>query len=156
MPLRRDGNVKVQGPFADICAGSGLPPAASPLSPLLPCAPLSTPSNVLTPPSSNCVNTETEPLNPGCVGIKLLRKVPWPVREQLARKLAEILDLVVSTNCRESWKRLFLFCHNCLHMHAPPRRATGETWPLTSNQQSVMRTRKADPSAGTTRRLIST
>ena len=120
MPLRRDGNVKVHGPFVDRCAGFGLPPAASPLSPPPPCAPLSTPSNVLTPPSSDHANTETEPLNPGCVGIKLLGRVPRPVREQLAVKLAEILDLVVSTNCIESWERLFLFCRNCLH--APPRR----------------------------------
>ena len=119
MPLRRDGNVKVHGPFADRCAGSGLPPAASPPSPP-PCASLPTPSNVLTPPSSDRVNTETVPLNPGRAGTKLLGRVPRPVREQLARKLAEILDLVVSTNCRESWERLFLFCCNCLPV--PPRR----------------------------------
>ena len=57
-------------------------------------------------------------LNPSRVGVQLIGRVPRPVREQLARKLAEMLDLVISSNSKESWERLFLFCHNCHHIYS--------------------------------------
>ena len=37
-------------------------------------------------------------LNPSRVGVQLIGRVPWPMREQLAIKLAEILNLVTSSN----------------------------------------------------------
>ena len=93
-----DGSVKIHGSLVSRCAGSGLPPVSP--------APLSAQNAPL------CVTY------PGRVGVQLIGRVPRPVREQLARKLAEILDLVISSNSRESWERLFLFCHNCHHIYS--------------------------------------
>jgi hypothetical protein len=64
--------------------------------------------------------SERDILNPGCVHIKILSRVPRPVQDLIACKLSECLDMVVSTNSKESWESLFLFCRRFLY--TPTRR----------------------------------
>ena len=112
MPIRRDGKVRVHGPVASRCPGSGLIPAVR-----------SPPSPPLLPPTSSIGNgrsPDSEVLNPGRVNFKVIPRIPHAVRDQVARKLAKILDQTVSSNSREAWEQLFLFCRK--NLHAPLRR----------------------------------
>ena len=112
MPIRRDGKVRVHGPVASRCPGSGLIPAVT-----------SPPSPPVLPPTSSIGNgrsPDSEVLNPGRVNFKVIPRIPRAVRDQVARKLAEILDQTVSSNSREAWEQLFLFCRK--NLHAPLRR----------------------------------
>ena len=58
-------------------------------------------------------------MKPGRPRVKILGRILRSARDQVARKLAEILDAITSTNSKESWERLCLFSARCLH--APPR-----------------------------------
>ena len=108
--IRSDGNVRLHGPVAYRCPGSGLPPRTVP--PPLP------PSQPSSPSSESPPNSEI--LNPGRVPFKVLPRIPRAVRDQVARKLSEIIDLVVSSNSREAWEELFLFCRK--NLYTPQRR----------------------------------
>lgn len=83
------------------------------------------PSSNVTPSSSPSTARSEDsstlgPLNPGRASVTVLGRIPRPARDQIARRLSDILDQVTSSNCRAAWERLFLFCRNCLN--SPPRR----------------------------------
>ena len=115
LPIRRDGKVRVHGSVASRCPSSGLAPAVTSV--------ISPPSSPIMAPMLSTGNRRSpfsEVLNPGRVNFKVLSRIPHAVRDQVAKKLAEIIDQTVSSKSREAWEQLFLFCRK--NLHAPLRR----------------------------------
>ena len=115
MTITAAGLVRQHGPLRARCPGSRQPPA-NPTQP--PQAALSRTGR--SPDATPTGSTAFQPacLPPGAT-VKILKRIPKASRLSAGRKLATILEAVVSKNDHASWDRLFRFSSRCLR--APKR-----------------------------------
>ena len=137
MPVTRAGLIRVHAPVGNRCSSSHLPPAPSGLS-LLPAA-----STSATPPSSlPALPSQNQEPEVFCLFgpphlVKTVKKIPRTSRNIAARKMAAILQNVISLNDVSTWDRLYHFATRCLR--TPKRVAVVEAWPHSSTRQFVMK-----------------
>ena len=115
MRVTRAGLVRVHGPVGHRCSGSrlppppsgslSLPPATSPTAPLL--------SAVSTSPPQNQAPESSSLFGPPHL-VKTVKRIPRASRDIAVRKMAAILQDVISLNNAPSWNRLYRFATRCL------------------------------------------
>ena len=121
--LRKDGLIRIHGPVHARCMGSDRHPAPSSLDS---CGRYST--SPASPTRRSQQYTDPQMMVTRPVPVKVIKKIPRGSRERAARKFADALENVISSNTLESWERLLHLPSRCFYVPKRSRRR----WNLTS------------------------
>ena len=149
--LTASGVVHCHGPRSSRCSGSGQPAVQVAANP--PFSISLTPLPQLQTRTTTQVQPPRTTTGPTRASGKILKRIPRASRDRCGKKLAVILDAIVTDNKYENWYRLLRFADRCLRQpHRGGRRwhlasavnelIDAETDQMTAGPNSKVRTRK--------------
>lgn len=138
--MTSEGLVRAHGPVSNRCAGSNNRPAPPDTGDS---SSQSTVSVAVTSPTSNSEPPSSQFSLRQVPQVRILKRIPRASREQSLKKLASILEGVVSSNCPRAWERLFHLSARCLRVPA----RSGRRWSLATMINKQLREEEDPPAA---------